>query len=50
MPGLPTRPCFFDIDIDTETEEIYGLMWSSNRYSIQSQDLVTIMIDCQNGL
>jgi len=26
MPGLPTRPCFFDIDIDPETEEISGLM------------------------
>ncbi|XP_047137957.1 C-1-tetrahydrofolate synthase, cytoplasmic isoform X1 [Hydra vulgaris] len=26
MPGLPTRPCFYDIDIDTETEEVLGLM------------------------
>lgn len=26
MPGLPTRPCFFDIDIDPDTEEIIGLM------------------------
>ena len=25
MPGLPTRPSFYDIDIDCETEEIYGL-------------------------
>ncbi len=25
MPGLPTRPCFFDIDINPETEEISGL-------------------------
>lgn len=25
MPGLPTRPCFQDIDIDTETMEIVGL-------------------------
>ena len=25
MPGLGTRPCFFDIDIDCETEEIAGL-------------------------
>ena len=25
MPGLPTRPCFFDIDIDPVTEEISGL-------------------------
>ncbi|XP_064621764.1 C-1-tetrahydrofolate synthase, cytoplasmic-like [Lineus longissimus] len=26
MPGLPTRPCFYDIDIDPETEEVLGLM------------------------
>ena len=25
MPGLPTRPCFFDMDIDPESEEIIGL-------------------------
>ncbi|CAF0790869.1 unnamed protein product [Brachionus calyciflorus] len=25
MPGLPTRPCFYDIDIDPITEEIFGL-------------------------
>ena len=25
MPGLSTRPCFFDIDIDPDTEEISGL-------------------------
>jgi methylenetetrahydrofolate dehydrogenase (NADP+)/methenyltetrahydrofolate cyclohydrolase/formyltetrahydrofolate synthetase len=25
MPGLPTRPCFMDIDIDTDTGEIHGL-------------------------
>lgn len=25
MPGLPTRPCIFDIDFNTETEEIEGL-------------------------
>ncbi|XP_036405633.1 monofunctional C1-tetrahydrofolate synthase, mitochondrial [Megalops cyprinoides] len=25
MPGLPTRPCFYDIDLDPETEEITGL-------------------------
>ena len=25
MPGLPTRPCFFDMDIDPDTEEITGL-------------------------
>lgn len=25
MPGLPTRPCFFDMDIDPISEEITGL-------------------------
>lgn len=25
MPGLPTRPCIFDIDLNTETGEIEGL-------------------------
>ena len=25
MPGLPTRPCFYDIDLNTETGEIQGL-------------------------
>ncbi|XP_003898085.2 monofunctional C1-tetrahydrofolate synthase, mitochondrial isoform X2 [Papio anubis] len=25
MPGLPTRPCFYDIDLDTETEQVKGL-------------------------
>lgn len=25
MPGLPTRPCFYDIDLDPETMEIKGL-------------------------
>lgn len=25
MPGLSTRPCFYDIDIDPETEQITGL-------------------------
>ena len=25
MPGLPTRPCFFDVDIDPETGVIDGL-------------------------
>ena len=25
MPGLSTRPCFYDIDIDSETQEISGL-------------------------
>jgi methylenetetrahydrofolate dehydrogenase (NADP+)/methenyltetrahydrofolate cyclohydrolase/formyltetrahydrofolate synthetase len=25
MPGLPTRPAFFDIDLDLETERILGL-------------------------
>ncbi|MCB0017573.1 MAG: formate--tetrahydrofolate ligase, partial [Anaerolineales bacterium] len=26
MPGLPTRPAFFDIDIDLETGKVVGLM------------------------
>ncbi|XP_067943471.1 C-1-tetrahydrofolate synthase, cytoplasmic-like [Watersipora subatra] len=26
MPGLPTRPCFYDIDIDLKTGEVLGLM------------------------
>lgn len=25
MPGLPTRPAFYDIDIDPDTEQIVGL-------------------------
>ncbi|XP_072265373.1 monofunctional C1-tetrahydrofolate synthase, mitochondrial [Pyxicephalus adspersus] len=25
MPGLPTRPCFYDIDLDPDTEEVKGL-------------------------
>ncbi|WP_395241688.1 formate--tetrahydrofolate ligase, partial [Salmonella sp. s51933] len=25
MPGLPTRPAFYDVDLDTETDEILGL-------------------------
>lgn len=25
MPGLPTRPCFYEIDLDTETGRIIGL-------------------------
>ncbi|XP_060096806.1 monofunctional C1-tetrahydrofolate synthase, mitochondrial [Heteronotia binoei] len=25
MPGLPTRPCFYDIDLDAETEQVRGL-------------------------
>jgi len=25
MPGLPTRPCFYDMDLNTETGEIDGL-------------------------
>jgi len=25
MPGLPTRPCIYDIDYNTETGEIEGL-------------------------
>ncbi len=25
MPGLPTRPCFYDIDLDLKTGKIVGL-------------------------
>lgn len=25
MPGLPTRPCFFDIDVDFSTGKVLGL-------------------------
>ena len=25
MPGLPTRPCVYDIDLDCDTEEVQGL-------------------------
>jgi formate--tetrahydrofolate ligase len=25
MPGLPTRPCFYDIDLDTATGRVIGL-------------------------
>ena len=25
MPGLPTRPCFYDIDVDPETGTVVGL-------------------------
>lgn len=28
IPGLPTRPCFYDIDLDPETEQVNGLFWS----------------------
>lgn len=28
MPGLPTRPCFYDIDLDTETGCVKGLSWN----------------------
>ena len=25
MPGLPTRPCIYDIDLDLENEQVLGL-------------------------
>lgn len=25
MPGLPTRPCFYEIDLDTTTGKVIGL-------------------------
>ena len=27
MPGLPTRPCFYDIDLNLELEQVEGLFW-----------------------
>jgi len=27
MPGLPTRPCFYDIDLNLDTEQVEGLFW-----------------------
>lgn len=27
MPGLPTRPCFYDIDLDPVSGEVNGLFW-----------------------
>ena len=27
MPGLPTRPAYYEIDIDLETGEVLGLSW-----------------------
>ncbi|KAL0459299.1 UNVERIFIED_CONTAM: Formate--tetrahydrofolate ligase [Sesamum latifolium] len=29
MPGLPTRPCFYDIDLDTATGRVIGLLESN---------------------
>ena len=25
MPGLPTRPCFYEIDLDSTTGDIHGV-------------------------
>ncbi len=25
MPGLPTRPCFYDVDLDPITGQVHGL-------------------------
>lgn len=33
MPGLPTRPCFYDIDLDTATGKVIGLSWGSTNMS-----------------
>ncbi|XP_021821404.1 formate--tetrahydrofolate ligase-like isoform X4 [Prunus avium] len=32
MPGLPTRPCFYDIDLDTTTGRVIGNGGSKNFY------------------
>ena len=29
MPGLPTRPCFYDIDLNLKTGAVEGLFWQS---------------------
>ena len=29
MPGLPTRPCIYDIDLNLETGDVEGLFWKS---------------------
>jgi formyltetrahydrofolate synthetase len=26
LPGLPTRPAYYDIDVDVETGKVVGLM------------------------
>lgn len=36
MPGLPTRPCFYDIDLDPVTEQVKGLFWERHPNSGRS--------------
>jgi len=33
MPGLPTRPCFYDIDLNLESEQVEGLFWSVHTWA-----------------
>lgn len=34
IPGLPTRPCFYDIDLDPETEQVNGLFWTKKKEKV----------------
>ncbi|KAG2457658.1 C1TC protein, partial [Polypterus senegalus] len=38
MPGLPTRPCFYDIDLDPETEQVNGLALARPGYLCCGRD------------
>lgn len=40
MPGLPTRPCFYDIDLDPVTEQVKGLFWDCSQTSGGSTDII----------
>lgn len=40
MPGLPTRSCFYDIDLDPVTEEVKGLFWEWHPNSGQSTGFI----------
>lgn len=40
MPGLPTRPCFYDIDLDPITEQVKGLFWDWSPTSGGSTDII----------
>lgn len=42
MPGLPTRSCFYDIDLDPITEEVKGLFWEWHPNSGQSTAFIFV--------
>lgn len=46
MPGLPTRPCFYDIDLDTTTGKVIGLSWSWRKEPSQAVAFPGISQDC----